>query len=71
MGVFLFRNLSIDIRHFRVFVFCHRAYSKTRKPQKISRSSIFDVLRLIMLRLCVKANQGIAQSYQGTLTIEA
>ena len=29
-----------------VFVFCHRAYWKTRKPRKISISSFFEVLRL-------------------------
>ena len=70
MGAFLFRKLSIDIRLFRAFVLCNRAYLKTWKSRKISRSSIFEVLSLIMLRLCVKANQGVAQSYQGALTIE-
>ena len=44
MGVFLFRKFSVDFRHFRVFVFCHRAYSKTWKPRKIFRSSFFEVL---------------------------
>ena len=47
MSVFLFGKLSIDFRYFRVFIFCHGAYSKTRKPQKIFRSSFLEVLRLI------------------------
>ena len=42
----MIRKLSIDFRHFRVFVFCHRADSKTRKPRKIIRSSFLEVLRL-------------------------
>ena len=45
---FLFSKLSVDIRHFRVFVFYHRAYSKTWRPRKIFRSSFFKVLRLFI-----------------------
>ena len=47
-GCFQFRKLSVDFRHFRVFVFCHRAYSKTRKPRKIFIGSFFEVLRLFI-----------------------
>ena len=38
------RKLSVDFQYFRVFVFCHRAYSKTQKPWTIFRSSFFEVL---------------------------
>ena len=34
MGVFWFRKLCVDFQRFRVFVFCHRAYSKTQNPRK-------------------------------------
>ena len=43
MGVFLFRKFSVDFRRFRVFIFCHRAYSKTRIPCKILFSLFFEV----------------------------
>ena len=81
------RKLSVDFRHFRVFVFCHKAYSKTRKPRKTSISSFVQVLRLfIYLEHFVwsvwslwsknfvwsELNfQIVAQSYQGELTTEA
>ena len=80
MGAFLFRKLSIDFRHFRVFVFFyHRAYSKTHKSRKIFRSSVFEELSLIICFehfskhfVCSRQNsQGVAQNYQGALTIEA
>ena len=41
--LFWFRKLSVDFRHFRVFVFCHRTYSKTRNPRKILLLLLFDV----------------------------
>ena len=46
--LFLFRKLSVDFRHFWAFVFCHKAYSKTRKPRKIFISSFFEVLKLFI-----------------------
>ena len=76
MGAFLFKKHFIDFRHFRVFVFCHRAYSKTQKPRKIFRSSFFEVLSLFiwfsstfLSILCVqdKNSQGVAQCYQRAL----
>ena len=42
------RKLSVDFWRFQVFVFYHRAYSKTRKPRKTSISSFFEVLRLFI-----------------------
>ena len=48
LRLYWLRKLSVDFRHFRVFIFYHRAYSKTRKPQKISISSSFEVLRLFI-----------------------
>ena len=36
----------VDFQHFWIFISCHRAYSKTWKPQKISISSFFKVLQL-------------------------
>ena len=78
VGAFLFRKLFIDFRHFWVFVFCHRAYSKTRKPKKIFRSSFLEVLRLVICLilstlpgiLCVQdISQSVAQSYQLAFTI--
>ena len=77
MGAFLFRNLFIDFRHFRVSVFCHGAYSKTRKPRKIFRSSFLEVLRLVIsfehfTRHFVRSrcnSQSVAQSYQLAFTI--
>ena len=37
---------SVDFWHFRAFVSCHRAYSKTRKSRKIFIISFLEVLRL-------------------------
>ena len=79
LGAFWFRKLCVGFRHFRVFAFCHRAYSKTRKPRKIFSSSVFEVLSLIICFehfakhfACSRQNsQGVTQSYQGALTIEA
>ena len=34
----IFRNLSM-VQSFRIFVFCHIAYWKTRKPRKILLST--------------------------------
>ena len=34
MSDFWFRKLCVDFQRFRVFVFCHRAYSKTQNPRK-------------------------------------
>ena len=34
LGAFWFRKFSVDFRRFRVFVFYHRAYSKTGNPRK-------------------------------------
>ena len=51
MGAILFRKLFIDFQHFRVFVFCHRAYSKTQKPWKIFRSSFLEVIKASYLIL--------------------
>ena len=53
MAVFYFRGLFDDFRRFRVFVFCYRAHSKTRKPRKILISSFFEVLRLFILFLAL------------------
>ena len=79
LGAFWFRKVCVDLRHFRVFAFCHRAYSKTRKPREIFRSSVFEVSSLIICFehfakyfVCSRQNsQGVTQSYQGALTIEA
>ena len=46
---FLFRKLYVDFRHFRVFIFCHRAHSKTRKPRKIFYMLIFRGIKTIYL----------------------
>ena len=40
-GFFLFRELFVDFRHFRVFVFYHRAYLKSWNTRKIFISSFF------------------------------
>ena len=79
LGAFWFTKLCVDFRHFQVFIFCHTAYSKTQKPWKIFRSSVLEVLSLIICFehfakhfVCSRQNsQGVAQSYQGALTIEA
>ena len=49
MGAFLFRKLSVDFRHFRVFVFCHRAHSKARKPRENFYTLIFQGIKTIYL----------------------
>ena len=76
--LFWFRKLSVDFRDFWVFIFCHRANLKTQKPQKIFRSSFFEVLTLSDFEYfpknfrCSRQNsEGAAQSYQGALTIKA
>ena len=77
MDAFLFRKLFIDFQHFQVFVFCHKAYLKTWKPQKIFRSSFLDVLKLVIYfehftRCFVRSrcnSQSVAQSYQLAFTI--
>ena len=69
---FLFRKLSIEFRHFWVFVFYHMAYSKTRKPRKIFISSLFKIIKLyIWFKNFSKHfmwsghnSQNVAQSYQ-------
>ena len=74
-----FSKLSVDIRHFRVFVFYHRAYSKTRKPRKIFIGSFFEVLRLFICfehfsRHFVRSEHNswsATQSYQWAFTIIA
>ena len=80
LGAFRFRKLSVDFRHFRVFVFCHRAYSKIRKPRKILISSFFEALRLYLSSFehsyrCFEHSghnpKSDAQSHQGVLSIEA
>ena len=48
MGVFLFRKLFID---FRVFIFCHGAYSKTPKPRKKFQKLIFRGIKASYLIL--------------------
>ena len=48
MSVFSFKKPSVDLRHFRVFAFCHRAYSKTRNPRKIFISTFFEELRVFI-----------------------
>ena len=45
---FLIRKLSVDFRHFLVFIFCHRGYLKTWNPWKIFISSFFEVLSLFI-----------------------
>ena len=45
---FIINKLSVDFQHFRVFAFCQRAFSKTRKPRKISISLFLKVLRLFI-----------------------
>ena len=42
-GCFLFRKLSVNFQHFRVFVFYHRTHSKTRNLRKVSFLLIFEV----------------------------
>ena len=41
--LFWFRKLSDDFRHFWVFVFCHRAYSKTQKPETFKNTFFTDL----------------------------
>ena len=48
MSGFSYRKLSIDFRHFLVFVFCNRALSKTRKP----RETIYLVCNTFLSILC-------------------
>ena len=48
-GCFLFTKRSVDFRHFRVFVFCNRAHSKTRKPRKNFYMLIFRAIKTIYL----------------------
>ena len=74
MGGFWFRNFSGDFRTFWVFAFCHRAYSKTRKPRKILISSFLKVLRLFSTFHFVRwgcNSQSVAPIHQGKLNIEA
>ena len=75
---FLFIKLSLNFRHFRVFVFCHRAYLKKRKPQKIFTSSFFEALRRYLSDLnhffkdfvCSAHNsESVAQSCELAFTI--
>ena len=52
---FLFRKLSVDFRHFRVFVFCHRAYSSTFLSILCVQDKTFEVLlRVIKEHLLLK-----------------
>ena len=46
--IYIIKKLSVDFRHFQIFVFCHRAISKTWKPQKIFISLFLEVLRLFI-----------------------
>ena len=78
LGALWFRKLCVDFQRFQAFVFCHRAYSKTQKPQKIFRSLFLKVLSLFDFEhfpkhfVCSRqSSQGVAQSYQGALTVEA
>ena len=76
--LFWLRKLFVDFRRFRVFVFCHKAYSKTRKPRKIFRSSFFEVLilfiwfRALSQAFCVFMTKlsRCCSKYQEALTIE-
>ena len=78
MGVFWFRNFSGDFQSFWVFAFCHRTYSKTRKPRKILIRSFLKVLRLSIFEHFSKHfvrwgrnSQSVAQIHQSELNIEA
>ena len=69
-GCFLIQKFFWRFRSFRVFTFCHRAYSKTRKPRTNLLSSflkIFLYLKTIYLISrnfvsSVNISQSIAQS---------
>ena len=47
--LFWFRKLSVDFWRFRVFVFCHRAHSETRKLRKNFYKFIFRGIKTIYL----------------------
>ena len=46
--IFIINKFFVDFRHFRVFAFSHRAFSKTRKPRKIF---IYQGIKIIYLIL--------------------
>ena len=45
---FIIKKLSVDFRHFRVLIFCHRTFLKTGKPRKIFISLFLEILRLFI-----------------------
>ena len=71
--------ITITTGHFRVFIFTHRAYSKTWNPHKISISSFFKVLWLfnwfqeLFWSFCMsrRNHQSVAQGHQRELTLKA
>ena len=71
--------IAITTGSFWVFIFIHRAYSKSQNPQKISISSFFKVLQLfiwfreLFWAFCVfrRNYPSAAQDHQRELTNEA
>ena len=71
--------IAITTGSFWVFIFIHRAYSKSQNPQKISISSFFKVLQLfiwfreLFWAFCVfrRNYPSAAQDHQRELTSEA
>ena len=53
--LFWFRKFSVDFRLFQVFVFCHRAYSKFRKPRKSKILCVQDTTLKVLLAV-IKEN---------------
>ena len=53
LGALWFRKLSVDFRRFRVFVFYHKAHSKTRNLQKILFLFVLTLLMFLLVWLSV------------------